>query len=122
MMNFQLTSQQSLHLQSGIQHFKMCASQQGVHHMGHPAHVHSCWDQVGPRPCTESLEAWTNTGGMDQHLSLPDEEPGGLQGHMGSHVILPFHSSVLMLLVYTFRYGPVKGSLLETHPGNAVYM
>lgn len=39
-------STKTLHLQRGIQHFRRCASQQGVHHMAHPQGIGS---SGGPR-------------------------------------------------------------------------
>lgn len=56
-------STKTLHLQRGIQHFRRCASQQGVHHMGCPQGLGSSAEPRG-------LHRVSGVSGAVQNLSL----------------------------------------------------
>ena len=56
-------STKTLHLQRGIQHLRRCASQQGVHHMGHP-------QGLGTSGGPQGLHRISGVSGMVPNLPL----------------------------------------------------
>lgn len=110
-------STKTLHLQRGIQHFRRCASRQGVHHMGRP-------QGLGTSGGSWGLHRGSGVSGAVPKLPLQRrlEASEATRHHTGFRCLswgwdpdLPFP---LMLTPCLFKYGPGRRS---SHRANPLY-
>lgn len=117
-------STKTLHLQRGIQHFRRCASQQGVHHMGRPQELGTLG---GPRGlhgvCGVSetvqnlplqMRGWVASEAMGRYASFWYPSWGGVGGPN-----LPFHLTDVDFL--PIQVWPYQGRTSREHCANPLY-